>query len=472
MLNKIGSAGFKRETTPGTAETIAAANIGLIIDPKIDLNPGLQERKLAREVADDPYPVKGGITGKFTGALQLRGSGTPGTAPPILGDWLLAGGFLESLKSDRVDYTLDPTLSAGKSMTAKEFKDGKYRTLRGVRGNCKIKLEASKVTNVNFDGEGVFQAQGDGAVLATPSENPIPYPFEVADMWLLQHHALAFELQNDSLIKLRSAAATDLKLSVYSVQSATGQVVRKVRIPLKKLGTPTGFTNGIWMTIEGDSTGDPDGVPITHGTSNYIDPTTLSTDQEWVDFDFPLEPTLVGLAKNHFVLNGDYTESAVNCVEVQTDTCLIGAQVCKTFGVAWAALSLKNVSIMILVVPASPAKLFWKGADIDPGMGHFMCPDPNSTEGFIYAKHNSRKITIGLDPFEVLEAQRSFWNELVNTDLYWCANSGAVAGNIWQFRATHCKIVKAGTWGNQNELVSHPITLHVDNGVNFTMASK
>jgi hypothetical protein len=95
---------------------------------------------------------------------------------------------------------------------------------------------------------------------------------------------------------------------------ATSSTVTKVRLWLKKTGTPAG-TDTVTLEIQTDSSGVPSGVAVTDGTATAVDISdTLTTSYAWVTFTFASNPTLTAGTQYHLVLQGAFTISNVNYV--------------------------------------------------------------------------------------------------------------------------------------------------------------
>lgn len=469
MLTKVGGFAFKEEASAGTAETITSSEMILAREPKITPDMGMQERNVVRQVADPLTPIKGGVNCGVTAILELKGSGTAGTAPTGIGDALESCGFDESVDSGvKVTYTLRANPRGGKSGTAKSFLDGKYVTARGVRGNPTLTFKAGEVCTLAYDGKGALEARGDASVLTSPSDSPKPPIFQSADMWLLEHHAILNEDLDGAIEKLLDGAASNVKMAITVTQGSTTQKLKKIRLPLAKVGTPANETDGVWLTIEGDATGDPNGTPITNGTSAKIATANISATQTWVDFNFATPPTLTASTVYHIVLQGDYDADATNCISVDTDVCIAGAQICQFFDAAWAALALKNISCQILV--AVDPTIYFDGMEINPNNEVVIQKDPNYAEGIIYGEITGRNVTIALEPLEKTDALTDFVAYLSDkTDLYLQAQLGSAAGNIIEVIAQHVTVKKAGEWGDRDGQVTHPIELHLEDGTDLEL---
>jgi hypothetical protein len=96
----------------------------------------------------------------------------------------------------------------------------------------------------------------------------------------------------------------------------TSSTVTKVRLWLKKVGTPTGNIN---IEIQTDNSGVPSGTAVTNGTSDNVDVSTLTTSYDWIEFTFSTNPSLTASTQYHLVLQGDFTVNSSNYVHWGAD---------------------------------------------------------------------------------------------------------------------------------------------------------
>ena len=94
----------------------------------------------------------------------------------------------------------------------------------------------------------------------------------------------------------------------------TSSTVTKVRLWLKKTGTPAG-TDTITVDIQTDSSGVPSGTAVTNGVSTAVDVSdTITTSYAWVTFTFSTNPSLTAGTQYHLVLKGIFTVGASDYV--------------------------------------------------------------------------------------------------------------------------------------------------------------
>ena len=99
----------------------------------------------------------------------------------------------------------------------------------------------------------------------------------------------------------------------------TSSTVTKIRLWLKKTGTPAG-TDTLTLVIQTNSSGVPSGSAVTNGTSSTVDISdTLTTSYAWVEFTFTTNPSLTAGTQYHLVLQGAFTISTSNYVQWGAD---------------------------------------------------------------------------------------------------------------------------------------------------------
>ncbi len=110
--------------------------------------------------------------------------------------------------------------------------------------------------------------------------------------------------------------ATRTQIS-QGIKVNTSSTVTKVKLWLKKVGTPGG-TDTITLVIQTNSSGVPSGSAVSNGTATAVDisDTTglVTTGYSWVTFTFATNPTLTAGTQYHLVLQGAFTVSDANYI--------------------------------------------------------------------------------------------------------------------------------------------------------------
>lgn len=316
--------GFAIEPTPGTAVVLTAADVKVQVENiKLDIQQANIERNLVRASGGTIKGRPGARLMQATFTMELKGSGTAGVAPGW-GDLLRCCRFDEEVVAgNRVIYTPHAT-NQGPTCTMKLwFLDGFSRTMKGAVGQMKLSGATADIPKVDFTFIGIFHAETEEVPPAyTNYDDIMPPIFVEAQFDLLEaHDVLRTDAVGDNAITLREGAAlhTEIAVRLDNIADLESGICL---LPLQRLGTPAGFTNGIRIRIEGDQVDSlgihtPNGVVITNGTSGWVNPLAVpaTSDKYLTMFKFPGTVTLGAATTYWIILSGDYTASAVNCVQ-------------------------------------------------------------------------------------------------------------------------------------------------------------
>lgn len=481
MLERIGGVAVEIETDKGTAETIAVDDMVLSAASSVKKTTNAEDLATVRDDITPPGPLPGGQTCEVSIAAYLRGGGTAGSKQGVIDDmWEAAGVDMSADAGFAVRGALSSTLASVDGITVKDFTDGKYVTAKGVAGNITVPLEAGVKAMLNFEGMGVYHADGDVDVLAAPSDTPKPPVFINGRTVLLEHHATTEDDADGDGELLRGTAGKGFRLCKTIDQGSVTQKVWGVAVLIKKIGTPATETNGTFITIEGDSGGDPDETPITNGTSQKILATIMTdTDHEWVIFEmgsFGNRPSMTLSTTWHVCLQGDAALADTDSLSIGTDV-VAGAAQNSQEQVESAGdyndLTLENLSMHILVAP--DVENFFDGAEIN--LNNEVAPraDPNATQGIRYFDINSRGTgtTATMAPLEKLDADQDFYEEHRScTDMFFIATLGDTAGNIWEFIFRHCVLREATPWDARDGRVTHPVVAQLTKSADFELVER
>jgi hypothetical protein len=162
---------IKEETTEGQdASPTPAANAIEAKGIKIEYLGELLERDLLRSTFSNNAPLMGQRNIELSFTMEVKGSGTSGTAPKI-GDMLEACGFSEHIGaaggSSSVVYK--PASSGIKSVTIYlyEMQDTgncRLHKITGARGSVSYNFEAGKIATAEFKVQGLYNDPTDVAV--------------------------------------------------------------------------------------------------------------------------------------------------------------------------------------------------------------------------------------------------------------------------------------------------------------------
>lgn len=139
---------------------------------------------------------------------------------------------------------------------------------------------------------------------------------------------------SDDANAILNGATTNTDLIAQSFTPNVTAPLSHIDLFLNKLAAPTG---SIWITIEGDNAGEPDGTPI--ATSESIDIATQETVEREITFVFHTPVSLTISVKKWIVVHADYTPSDTQNIRLRgnTTTVLAGEEALAFDGAAWSS---------------------------------------------------------------------------------------------------------------------------------------
>lgn len=155
----------KTEQTEGVAETLAGAQAILVANPKFTPNIAMGERPNVSSSLSPWAQIPGARSAKMEFDVELKGSGTAGTAP-ALGTLLKGCGFGETVVAV-TSVTYAPASSSISSLTMALYVDGVIKKIWGARGNVSVKLEDGAPAWLHFEFTGADFSVTDGAMLSS-----------------------------------------------------------------------------------------------------------------------------------------------------------------------------------------------------------------------------------------------------------------------------------------------------------------
>lgn len=163
MLDALELILVKEETEYGTDPTPTAAANAMLASEVSFKEVSEPAERAGSSVSLSPLASKlGAISCEITFKMELKGSGTKGTAPRI-GDLFEACGRTEgAVAGSSVSYL--PHSTTGKSVTIYWYKGGsRLHKITGARGNAKLVMAANKVAMVEFTMKGLYTAPTDAS---------------------------------------------------------------------------------------------------------------------------------------------------------------------------------------------------------------------------------------------------------------------------------------------------------------------
>lgn len=182
ILTRRRQLAAKIEVTEGSAETLAAGDVGaLIINPSYKPEITLLPREVVFDSLSKFRDIPGTQAGRITFRSEMKGSGTAGTAPAI-GKFLKACGFGETVVAV-TSVTYAPISAAIPTLTialnsGDDAASGVRRLLKGCRGNVKFMGKVGEPMFAEFEFLGVYVPPTDlapiGAVTYELTTEPQP----------------------------------------------------------------------------------------------------------------------------------------------------------------------------------------------------------------------------------------------------------------------------------------------------------
>lgn len=198
-----GQMAGKIEAVEGTKETLTAAEAFLAYDPSFDPDQKHEERDPVKETAGSLESLAGERSGKMVFTMELVGSGTPGTPPPI-GPYLKACGCSETIV-EATSVTYAPATLSHPSVTLAQYTSALIKRLWGCRGDVEITLDKGKRALAKFTLTGCDWEEVDGSLLAGVS-----YPGVKPPVFL--GAAFTFDSVAAVIAKLTLAAGNSVQL--------------------------------------------------------------------------------------------------------------------------------------------------------------------------------------------------------------------------------------------------------------------
>lgn len=174
MLTRRAVVAAKVEVTEGTAESLASADASaLVVDPKFEAEIDVFKRENVDPSLTGHAATPGKRMATLTFKVELKGSGTAGTAP-ALGKLLRACKFSETVVAV-TSVTYAPISTGEPSLTMALYKDGIKKQLRGARGNVKYVGKSGEPGYLEFTFMGVYDGVTTVALLnPTGVETTLP----------------------------------------------------------------------------------------------------------------------------------------------------------------------------------------------------------------------------------------------------------------------------------------------------------
>ncbi len=242
----------KIESIEGTAETLSASDAFLAANVKFTPNFAMGERKNVSSSLSPWASIPGVRSAKLEFDVELKGSGTAGTAP-ALGNLLKACGFGETVVAN-TSVTYAPASSSISSMTLAVYQDGVIKKIWGARGNVSLKLEDGAPGWLHFEFTGADFSVADGSMLSSVTyESTKPPAFLSATFTIDSYAALigVLEINMNNEVNLRKDVNTE---SGYKSAVITGRRPTMTIDPEQVATTSYNFYSKLRSGSEGNLT--------------------------------------------------------------------------------------------------------------------------------------------------------------------------------------------------------------------------
>lgn len=127
-------------------------------------------------------------------------------------------------------------------------------------------------------------------------------------------------------IALRHGANDNVELADQVTPAVAVSAAMTVRRRLRRIGSPIGANNEVWIELQTDTAGAPSGTTVPNGTSAKLSALSVTLDPvgDEYEFSFTVSPSLAAGAPVHIVLKGDYAPSATDQIQMLVENVASG----------------------------------------------------------------------------------------------------------------------------------------------------
>lgn len=211
LLTKRAQVAIKVEAQEGVAETLAGTDAILVINPRFTPNRRVYDRDNVSASLSPFAAAPGEYSGTIEFDVELKGSGTAGTAPEF-GRPLRGCGFGETVVA-LTSVTYAPASASVGSYTVALFMDGKRYQIWGARASAKLTLKTGSFGVWSFTFTGAGFSVADAALLTTGVSYQTTRPVIFAGAAIMTIDSYSANLASltisvDSTIQLRESPNT------------------------------------------------------------------------------------------------------------------------------------------------------------------------------------------------------------------------------------------------------------------------
>jgi len=178
----------KVEAGEGTKETLAAADAVLVSNLKFSPDIEMYKRDTMRGSLSRDPSISGKQRATISFDVEMKGSGTPGTAPDY-GKLLKGCGYSETLVTSTSVTYKPATTGIGNSFSLSAYLDGVIAKIWGARGNVKGSMDSGKPGILSFEFQGANFEVVDGDLLTGISYSTIIPPAFLSAALLINAYA-------------------------------------------------------------------------------------------------------------------------------------------------------------------------------------------------------------------------------------------------------------------------------------------
>ena len=184
LLASRSQVAIKIESVPGTAETLAAANVIMTTDrPTWDATPDMIDRAVLSASPSQRGFVVGSRMAKIAFKMYQRGTTGAPTDPANLPDWSQpakacgVGYAVSGVNPNEVTTFTPSSLSAVVTATVALYRDGKQYLIHGAVGNMKKTYTVGSPILLEFEFSGIYNTPTDVSLLSPTYPTVVEPPF-------------------------------------------------------------------------------------------------------------------------------------------------------------------------------------------------------------------------------------------------------------------------------------------------------
>lgn len=223
----------KVESEKGTAETLTAAEAKILAeDIRFEFAPEELQRNVLSSTLSRFSSISGAPIATVTCRVELRGSGTATTAPSY-GTLLRACGFVESVNTSNVTYTVESDDASTDTVTLGVYigsgATAQIRKLYAARGDVSFELTANQIPVAAFTFTGIYSSASTGSQLSPTYESTTPdrwynASIEIGSWTSPVVESMTIAMNNTVVLRNNADSATGLEYAIISDRDPGGTI--------------------------------------------------------------------------------------------------------------------------------------------------------------------------------------------------------------------------------------------------------